>query len=152
MYELKNTGTLYIIGQIGSFLSFLLSHAERKTLIFYETEDEAILFREEIEFFSKGNAYIFPIYSERVFEKEDEVKRTAFLHHLAMDEGFIGLFPYNAAGRNIIDKHLILDNTKIVRFGETLFKKTWFNILMKGDMNWHPLSERKVSTPRGEVL
>lgn len=123
MYELKNTGTLYIIGQIGSFLSFLLSHAERKTLIFYETEDEAILFREEIEFFSKGNAYIFPIYSERVFEKEDEVKRTAFLHHLAMDEGFIGLFPYNAAGRNIIDKRLILDNTKIVRFGETLFQE-----------------------------
>ncbi len=59
MYELKQTGALYITGQIGSFLSFLISHMKRKTLIFYEAEDEALLYREEIEFFSRGNAYIF---------------------------------------------------------------------------------------------
>ncbi|MFZ2798736.1 MAG: hypothetical protein WAZ30_00805, partial [Syntrophorhabdus sp.] len=75
MRELKKTGTLYITGQIGSFLSFLLSQAGRKALIFYETDDEALLLREEIEFFSRKSAYIFPIYSDRVFEKEDEVKR-----------------------------------------------------------------------------
>jgi hypothetical protein len=113
MHELKKTGTLYITGQIGSFLSFLLSHTKRKTLIFYENEDEALLFREEIEFFSKGSVYIFPIYSERVFEKEDEAKRTAFLHHLAIDEEFIGLYPYIAVAHNIMDPDSILVNTKI---------------------------------------
>jgi len=123
MYELKKTGTLYITGQIGSFLSFLLSHTKRKTLIFYENEDEALLFREEIEFFSKGSVYIFPIYSERVFEKEDEVKRAAFLHHLALDEEFIGLYPYTAAGHNIMDPGSILVNTKVIRFGDTLFQE-----------------------------
>lgn len=123
MHELQNTGTLYIVGQIGSFLSFFLSHAQRKVLIFYENEDEALLFREELEFFSKETVYIFPIYSDRVFEKEDEAKRTAFLHHLAIDEDFIGLFPYSALAHKIIDKHVILDNTKVVRFGDPLFQE-----------------------------
>jgi transcription-repair coupling factor (superfamily II helicase) len=123
MYELKKTGTLYVTGQIGSFLSFLLSHAKRKTLIFYEAEDEALLFREEIEFFSKGSVYIFPVYSDRVFEKEDEVKRAAFLHHLAIDENFIGLYPYSAVVHNIMDPGSILDNTKVICFGDTLFQE-----------------------------
>ena len=123
MYELKKTGTLYITGQISSFLSFLLSHTKRKTLIFYENEDEALLFREEIEFFSKGSVYIFPIYSERVFEKEDEVRRTAFLHHLAIDEEFIGLYPYTAVGHNIMDPGSILVNTRVIHFGDTLFQE-----------------------------
>jgi transcription-repair coupling factor (superfamily II helicase) len=123
MDELKKTGTLHLTGKIGSFLSFLLSHTKRKTLIFYETEDEALLFREEIEFFSKGNAYIFPVYSDRVFEKEDGVKRTAFLHHLALDEDFIGLYPFSAVGHRIIDQGSIIANTKVVHFGDTLFQE-----------------------------
>ncbi len=123
MYELKKTGSLYITGQIGSFLSFLISHTKRKTLIFYEAEDEALLYREEIEFFSKGGVYIFPIYSNRVFEKEDELKRTAFLHHLLMDEDFIGLYPYSAVGHNIMDHGSILDNIKVIRFGDTVFQE-----------------------------
>ena len=123
MRELKKTGTLYITGQIGSFLSFLLSQAGRKALIFYETDDEALLLREEIEFFSRKSAYIFPIYSDRVFEKEDEVKRTAFLHHLAMDTDFIGLYPCSAVGHNIISREMILDNAKTIHFGDTLFQE-----------------------------
>ena len=123
MYELKKTGTLYITGQIGSFLSFLLSHTKRKTLIFYEAEDEALLVKEETEFFSKGIVYIYPIYSDRVFEKEDEVKRTAFLHHLATDESFIGLYPYSAVGHQIIDQNSILANTKVINFGDTVFQE-----------------------------
>lgn len=123
MFELKKTGTIHIAGQIGSFLSFLLSHTRRKTLIFYENEDEALIVREEIEFFSGGIVYVFPIYSDRVFEKEDEAKRTAFLHHLATDDTFIGLFPYSAAGHPIADLDSVLANTKIVRFGDLLFQE-----------------------------
>lgn len=129
MYELKKTGTIHITGQIGSFLSFLLSHAKRKTLIFYEAEDEALLLHEEIEFFSKGSAYIFPMYSDRVFEKEDEVKRTAFLHHLATDNDFIGLYPYGAVGHHIIDLSSIVANTKVVHFGDPLFREDLIHYL-----------------------
>jgi transcription-repair coupling factor (superfamily II helicase) len=123
MYELKKTGTIHITGQIGSFLSFLLSHSQKKTLIFYETEDEALILREEIEFFSNGSAYVYPIYSDRVFEKEDEVKRTAFLHHLTTDNNFIGLYPYSAVGHSIIDPSSMLTNTKVVRFGDLFFQE-----------------------------
>jgi transcription-repair coupling factor (superfamily II helicase) len=123
MYELKKTGTIHLTGQIGSFLSFLLSHGKRKTLVFYETDDEAIILREEMEFFSGANVFVFPIYSDRVFEKEDEVKRTAFLHHLAMEDTFIGLYPYSAVGHPITDLDSILANTKVVRFGDPLFQE-----------------------------
>jgi transcription-repair coupling factor (superfamily II helicase) len=129
MYKLKKTGTLYITGQIGSFLSFLLSHTKRKTLIFYEAEDEALLVKEETEFFSRGIVYIYPIYSNRVFEKEDEAKRTAFLHHLATDESFIGLYPYSAVGHQIIDQNSILANTKVIHFGDTVFQEDLIHYL-----------------------
>lgn len=123
MYDLNRTGFIYVAGQIGSFLSFLLSHGRRKTLIFYDTEDEALLLKEELEFFSKETVHIFPIYADRVFEKEDEVKRGAFLHHMATDEAFIGLFPYTAVSRPLPAQDAILANTKVVRFGDTLFRE-----------------------------
>lgn len=129
MHELKKTGTVHITGQIGSFLSFLLSHTKRKTLIFYEAEDEALLLSEEIEFFSNGSVFVFPMYSDRVFEKEDEVKRTAFLHHLSTDEGFIGLYPYSAVGHHIIDQGSLLANTKIVHFGDTIYQEDLIHLL-----------------------
>jgi hypothetical protein len=69
MYNFQKTGFIYITGKIGSFISFLLSNINRKTLIFYETEDEALLFKEEIEFFSKRTVYLFPIYANRVKKK-----------------------------------------------------------------------------------
>jgi transcription-repair coupling factor (superfamily II helicase) len=129
IYKLPKTGFTYITGQIGSFLSFFLSHTKRKTLIFYEAEDEALLVKEETEFFSKGIVYIYPIYSNRVFEKEDEAKRTAFLHHLATDESFIGLYPYSAVGHQIIDQNSILANTKTIHFGDTVFQEDLIHYL-----------------------
>ena len=129
IYKLPKTGFTYITGQIGSFLSFFLSHTKRKTLIFYEAEDEALLVKEETEFFSKGIVYIYPIYSNRVFEKEDEAKRTAFLHHLATDESFIGLYPYSAVGHQIIDQNSILANTKAIHFGDTVFQEDLIHYL-----------------------
>jgi transcription-repair coupling factor (superfamily II helicase) len=127
--KLPKTGCIYITGQIGSFLSFFLSRTKRRTLIFYETEDEALLVKEETEFFSKGSVYIYPIYSNRVFEKEDEVKRTAFLHHLATDEDFIGLYPYGAVGHQIVDQNSILANTRVIHFGDTVFQEDLIHYL-----------------------
>ncbi|OPY81765.1 MAG: Transcription-repair-coupling factor [Syntrophorhabdus sp. PtaU1.Bin153] len=123
MYDLKDTGFIYLTGQVGSFLSFVLSHARRKTLIFYETEDEALLLKEEMEFFTHEDAYIFPIYADRVFEKEDEVKRIAFLHHLASDTTFIGLFPYSAVTHTLPAPDSIVADTKTIQFGDTVFQE-----------------------------
>jgi len=123
MYDLKNTGFIYVTGQVGSFLSFVLSHAGRKTLIFYETEDEALVLKEEIEFFTHEDAYIFPIYTDRVFEKEDEVKRIAFLHHFASDSIFIGLFPYSAIAHALPAPDSIVTDTKTIQFGDTVFQE-----------------------------
>ena len=94
MYHFPDKGTIYITGRIGSFLSFFLSTiADRKIVLLYEEEDEALLLKEEIEFFSGREVHYFPRYSQRIFEKEDESKRIAFLHHLLTDGDFIGLFP-----------------------------------------------------------
>ncbi|OPX99079.1 MAG: Transcription-repair-coupling factor [Syntrophorhabdus sp. PtaU1.Bin002] len=123
MYDLKDTGFIYVTGQVGSFLSFVLSRARRKTLIFYETEDEALVLKEEIEFFTHEDAYIFPIYTDRVFEKEDEVKRIAFLHHLASDSIFIGLFPYSAVSHALPAPDSIVTDTKTIQFGDTVFQE-----------------------------
>ena len=71
MYDLEHKGVIYITGKIGSFVSFFLSQIERKILIFYDTDDEAFLSQEEIEFYTKKHAYLFPIYTDKIFEKED---------------------------------------------------------------------------------
>jgi len=70
MYHLPDKGTIYITGRIGSFLSFFLSRmADRKVIILYEEEDEALLLKEEVEFFSGKDVHYFPVYSQRIFEK-----------------------------------------------------------------------------------
>ena len=123
MYNFQKTGFIYITGKIGSFISFLLSNINRKTLIFYETEDEALLFKEEIEFFSKRTVYLFPIYANRVFEKEDGVKRISFLYHLISDDVFIGIYPYSAIKHPLIGQNTILNNIKEIKFGDTIFQE-----------------------------
>ncbi|HBE43994.1 MAG TPA: transcription-repair coupling factor [Deltaproteobacteria bacterium] len=121
MYSLNEKGFIYLTGRIGSFVSFLISTLQRKTIIFYETEDEALLYREEIEFFSQKIPYFFPLYTERIFSKEDEAQRVRFLYHLVIDKDFIGLFPYSAIARELPEEKTILANIKKVTFGDTLF-------------------------------
>ncbi|HOE16981.1 MAG TPA: hypothetical protein PLX02_07380 [Syntrophorhabdaceae bacterium] len=118
-----NKGFIYITGKIGSYLSFLLSTIDRKTFIFYEAEDEALLLREEIEFFTKRDVHIFPPYSDRVFEREDEIKRTAFLYHLFSDDRFIGLFPYGALGHPLAGHQAVTGSIKKIRFGDTVLRE-----------------------------
>jgi transcription-repair coupling factor (superfamily II helicase) len=123
VYDFKKTGFLYISGQIGSFLAFLLSSVNRKTIIFYETDDEALLLKEEIEFFRKGEAHIFPMYANRVFEKEDEALRTGFLHHLVADDNFMGLFPYGAVSHPLMGVAALSARTRTILFGDTVFQE-----------------------------
>lgn len=123
MYNLDEKGIVYLTGKIGSFVSFLVSNLQRRTIIFYETEDEALLFKEEIEFFSKKTVYLFPFFTERLFSKEDEAQRLRFLYHLVTDHDCIGLFPYNAITHGLPDKETILGNIKGITFGDTLFQE-----------------------------
>ena len=79
MHVLPDRGFVYITGKIESYISFLLSQVhERKTILFYDNEDESLLLKEEIEFFAKKEVSYFPVYSQRIFEKEDESRRIAF--------------------------------------------------------------------------
>ena len=110
MYRLPDCGFVYITGKIESFISFFLSQIrERRILVFYDNEDEALLLKEEIEFFSKKEVFYFPVYSHRIFEKEDESKRISFLYHLATDPGFIGLFPHAAFDHPLFPPALLME-------------------------------------------
>ena len=123
MYQLPDKGTIYITGRIGSFLSFFLSRmANRKTVLLYEDENEALLLKEEIEFFSERDVHYFPIYSQRVFEREDESKRIAFLHHLLTDDHFIGLFPADALLHELFQPEQLVHGSREVTFGDTILQ------------------------------
>jgi transcription-repair coupling factor (superfamily II helicase) len=124
MYHFPDKGTIYITGRIGSFLSFFLSRMEeRKIVILYEEEDEALLLKEEIEFFSGKDVHYFPTYSQRIFEKEDESKRIAFLHHLLADGAFIGLFPAEALFHQLFPPEQLTRGSREVAFGDTILQE-----------------------------
>ncbi|MBP8625697.1 MAG: transcription-repair coupling factor [Syntrophorhabdales bacterium] len=131
MPHLPKKGFIYITGKIDSFISFFISKAGRKSIIFYENDDEALLLKEEIEFFSRNECHVFPIFADRVFEKEDEVKRIGFLHHLVHDERFIGLFPYSALTNELADKGLLKDKSITLCFGDTVFQEELIEYLDK---------------------
>jgi len=129
MHRLDKNGFIYVTGKIGSFVSFLLSNTSRKTLFFYDTEDEALLVKEEMEFFTGKEVHIFPVYTDRVFEKEDETKRISFLYHLAADDTFTGIFPYSAITHPLTAQSSILAHTKDLNFGDTVFQEELISYL-----------------------
>jgi len=123
MFDFKQKGTINITGNIGSFVSFFISQIEKKILYFYDNEDEAFLIQEEIEYYSKKQVHIFPVYADKVFEKEDEGKRIGFLYHLISDETFIGLFPYNGLGHTLPSSQALSAVLKTVKTGDTVFQE-----------------------------
>ena len=126
MFEFNETGFIFLTGKISSFLSFLISNIRnkgRKTVVFYDAEDEAMLMSEEIGYFSGKETYIFPPYTDRVFEKEDEAKRIGFLSHLVSDDDFIGLFPCSAINNRLTTPEMIADKTFKLQFGDTVFRE-----------------------------
>ncbi len=130
MHLLPDRGFVYITGKIESYISFLLSRVhERKTILFYDNEDEALLLKEEIEFFAKREVSYFPVYSQRIFEKEDESRRIAFLYRLAADDGFIGLFPLASLDHRLFAPSLLMKNAFEVEFGQTIFQEKLIDYL-----------------------
>ena len=124
MYQFPERGFIYITGKIESFISFSLALIpDRRTVFFYEGEDEALLLKEEIEFFSKKEVGYFPMYSHRIFEKEDESKRINFLYRLAEDAGFTGLFPLAAVDHPLFSPGRLTEKSLQVEFGQTLFQE-----------------------------
>ncbi len=123
MYDLEQKGTIYVTGKIGSFVSFFISQIKRKIFIFYDTDDEAFLSQEEIEYYTKKHVQLFPMYTDKVFEKEDEGKRTGFLYHLVSDEEFIGLFPYSAISHSLSSPQILFSGVKTIEPGNTIFQE-----------------------------
>jgi len=123
MYNPDNNGFIYIKGKIGSFVSFYVSRLNRRTVLFYDSEDEALLIKEELEFFSGRDVHLFPAYSNKVFEKEDELRRTGFLSHLVSDETFLGLFPYGAVNHPLSPLQAFRSKKRKISFGDTVFQE-----------------------------
>jgi transcription-repair coupling factor (superfamily II helicase) len=153
MYHLDKNGFIYIMGKIGSFVPFLLSNSKRKTVLFYDTEDEALLLKEEMEFFTGREVHLFPVYADKVFEKEDETKRISFLYHLAAEDAFTGIFPYSAITHPLTARGSILSHTKDLNFGDTLFQEELISYL---DENGYEMSslvrEEGEYAKRGSII
>ncbi len=124
MYQFPEKGFVYITGKIESFISFFLSLIrERRVVFFYESEDEALLLQEEVQFFSGKEVAYFPMYSHRIFQKEDEAKRMSFLYRLLDEKDFIGLFPVAAVGHKLLKPAKLAEKSFQVEFGQTLFQE-----------------------------
>jgi transcription-repair coupling factor (superfamily II helicase) len=154
MYRLPDRGFIYITGKIESFISFFLSQIrDRKILVFYDNEDEALLLKEEIEFFSKKEVFYFPVYSHRIFEKEDESKRIRFLYQLAIDPGFIGLFPHAAFDHPLFPPGLLMERSFEVEFGQTVFQEKLIDYLHEAGYDPAPLvREQGEYAKRGAIV
>jgi len=130
MYHVPDKGTIYITGRIGSFLSFFLSTiVDRKIIVLYDADDEALLLKEELEFFTGRDVHYFPTYTQRIFEKEDDSKRIAFLHHLLTDNSFIGLFPSEALFHRLFQAEYLTRGSREVVFGDTILQEELITFL-----------------------
>ncbi len=124
MYHFPDKGTVYITGRIGSFLAFFLSMVQnRKIIVLYDAEDEALLLKEEIEFFAQRDINYFPKYTQRIFEKEDEAQRIAFLNRLLSEDSFIGLFPTDALMHPLFPPEHLTRGSREVLFGDTIMQE-----------------------------
>jgi transcription-repair coupling factor (superfamily II helicase) len=153
MYNLNKTGFIYITGKIGSFVAFLLADTDKRTVLFYDTEDEALLLKEEVEFSTGRDVYVFPAYTDRVFEKEDETKRINFLYHLAADISFTGIFPYSAVTHPLASPDALLGGAKDLNFGDTVFQEELIDYLDKNGYTMASLvREQGEYAKRGSII
>jgi transcription-repair coupling factor (superfamily II helicase) len=121
--------TIRISGEAGSFLSLLASRIDGKILLFYETEEEGLLLKEEIEFFSGSEAHLFPLFEEKVFDRRESADRALFLYHLANDERFVGLFPFAALTHRMAGPDPVKAGSKTISFGDVLFQEDLLRFL-----------------------
>lgn len=117
----ERNSCLYITGRAGSFVSFLVAEARNRTLVLYEDDDSAELVREEIAYYGSRDVALFPPYQDRVFEEEDDLKRSGFLYRLAADEDFIGLFPLSSLSHGLPDPERVSSDITTLKVGDTVF-------------------------------
>ncbi|MCX7965936.1 MAG: transcription-repair coupling factor [Syntrophorhabdaceae bacterium] len=151
--DFPNKGFIYIIGKINSYISFFISRIKRKIIFFYDQEDEALLLKEEMEFFSKRQCHLFPLFTDKVFEKDDELKRIGFLKHLVDDDDFIGLFPYNGITHILADKSFIKGSSMTISIGDTIYQEELIGFLDKNGYEPVPLvREGGEYAKRGSII
>ena len=154
MHRVPDRGFIYVTGKAEPYVSFLLSQVEgRRIIVFFDTEDEALLLKEEMEFYSKKEVSYFPEYSHRIFEKEDESRRIAFLHRLATDPAFIGLFPLSAVDHPLFAPALLPEKSFEVEFGQTIFQEKLIDYLSASGYESAPLvREQGQFAKRGAIV
>ncbi len=115
--------TIHLSGEAGSFLSLLVSRIGGKTVVFFETEEEGLLLKEEIDFFAGVEARLFPHFEEKVFQRQETAERTAFLYSLANDRTFIGLFPFAAVAHPLPGPGPATAKSQVVSFGDVIYQE-----------------------------
>jgi transcription-repair coupling factor (superfamily II helicase) len=144
---------LYITGKGGSFLSFLIAHSGKKILVFYEDEELADLWREEISYYGNRDTAFFPPFEERFFEGEDDLKRTGFLYRLTTDDNFIGLFPVAALAKNLPPPRQVSEDILTLSVGQPVFIEDIHDYLDKKGYELTPLvRETGQYAKRGSIL
>lgn len=114
-------GCLYVTGRAGSFVSFLVAQRKKRTLFLYEDDDSADLVREEMAYYGNREVALFPPYQDRVFEEDDDLRRSGFLYRLATDESFIGLFPISSLTHALPPPERVSEDITTLKVGDTVF-------------------------------
>lgn len=144
---------LYITGRAGSFVSFLVAQRKRRTLVLYEDDDSAELVREEIAYYGNRDVVLFPPYQDRVFEEEDDLKRTGFLYRLATDDNFVGLFPVSALTHTMPPPDRISEDITTLKVGDAVFPEDIHDNLDRKGYELAPLvREAGQYAKRGSII
>ncbi|MCS7280191.1 MAG: transcription-repair coupling factor [Desulfobacterota bacterium] len=119
----------------------------------YENEEEALLVKEEIEFFSGREVHFFPIKKNRIFEKDDELKRIGFFFKFYRDFTSIGLFPEEEVTQAVILPEEIGSLLFEVKVGDSVYQEDLLNFLIEGGYSQTSLvRERGEFSKRGGIL
>lgn len=153
MKEIPRTGRIYLKGVAGSFPSFLLSRANRKSLIFYRDEEEAFLLAEEIEFFSKRKVHIYPAKKNRVFEESEDFARLGFLFSFLSEDEFIGAYPQDEIEEPVLSREALISGILSIKVGETLFQEKLVGYLLEnGYTQVSTVRQKGEFSKRGSVV
>ena len=153
MFEFGYKRKLAIKGTAGSFPSFLISKLNKRTIFFFDEEEEALLFKEEIEFFSGKQVFLYPPKSNRVFEKDDELKRIGFLYQLLNENNFIGLFPAQELSSPVCSRELIISYLRCIKEGQILYQEDLIRYLIESGYTQSSIvRERGEFAKRGSIV
>ncbi|MCX7856551.1 MAG: transcription-repair coupling factor [Deltaproteobacteria bacterium] len=153
MFDFDSARRLSIRGTGGSFTSFLISRIGERILFFYDDEEEALLNKEEIEFFSGKEVCVYPPKKNRIFEKEDELVRLGFLYKLLNESHFIGLFPEDEISTEIVSREELISLLKPLKEGELIYQEELIAYLVDAGYSQTPIVREKGEfSKRGSII